>query len=65
MNQANTLLCYSVTDLPMLLGISRATAYQLVHRADFPTISIGKRILIPKAALDEWLAQQAKSEVSA
>ena len=55
----NEKLAYSVKELPEVLGISRPTAYELVHRSDFPTISVGKRILIPKAALDRWLMGQA------
>lgn len=38
------------------LGISRPQAYLGVHRGDIPSIRIGKRILIPKAALDKLLA---------
>ena len=29
--------------IAMLLGISRSGAYQLLNRADFPTLHIGKR----------------------
>lgn len=52
-------LAYSVNDLCPLLGISRPVAYELVHRADFPAIRVGRRILIPKNALERWLEQQS------
>ena len=46
---------YSVADL---LGISKANAYALTRREGFPCVRVGRRLLIPKAALDEWLLQQ-------
>ncbi|MDO4270335.1 MAG: helix-turn-helix domain-containing protein [Eubacteriales bacterium] len=41
-----------------LLGISRAGAYQLLRRADFPTLHIGKRKLVPKDKLIAWIDRQ-------
>jgi excisionase family DNA binding protein len=37
----------------MLLGISRAFAYELVSRGDLPVIRLGRRIVVPKVALLE------------
>ena len=54
-------LAYSVNDLCPLLGISRPVAYELVHRADFPVIRVGRRILISKAALESWLEKQSNT----
>ena len=51
-------LCYDVKDLCALLQISRPTAYELVHREDFPKIRIGRRVLIPRAGLEKWLEEQ-------
>jgi excisionase family DNA binding protein len=34
-----------------LLGVSRAFAYELAARGELPTIRLGRRILVPKAAL--------------
>ena len=42
----------------MFLGISRAGAYQLLHREDFPSIHIGKRMLVPREALLSWREDQ-------
>ena len=44
--------------LAALLGISRAGAYQLMNRADFPTLHIGKRKLAPKDKVLAWIDQQ-------
>lgn len=37
------------------LGISRARAYQLLNSEDFPTLRIGKRMLVPKDKLILWI----------
>lgn len=44
--------------LAALLGISRAGAYQLMDRADFPTLHIGKRKLAPKDKVLAWIDRQ-------
>ena len=41
--------------LAEVLGISRAGAYQLMHAVDFPTIRIGKRMVVPKEELRLWM----------
>ena len=38
-----------------LLGISRNNAYELVKRGELPVIRLGKRLLIPRVALDKML----------
>jgi len=37
------------------LGLSRPSAYQAVKRGEIPIIRIGRRILVPVAALDKLL----------
>ena len=46
--------------LAQALGISRANAYQLMHSKGFPTIQIGKRMLVPKDKFLEWLDSKAE-----
>jgi excisionase family DNA binding protein len=45
--------------LAQALGISRANAYQLMHSKGFPTLRIGKRMLVPKDKFLEWLDSKA------
>lgn len=45
----------NATQLSEILGISRAGAYNLMHREDFPTLQIGKRILVPRDKLMVWI----------
>ncbi len=43
--------------LAATLGISRAGAYQLLNSEEFPTLQIGKRKLVPKDKLIQWINQ--------
>jgi len=56
-------LTLSVEEAGKLLGVSRAIAYQLSRRADFPTLRIGKRVLVPKKQLQEWMDRNCESGV--
>ena len=49
-------LALTVDEVAEILGLSRSTAYLFATRGDFPTIRIGRRLLIPKAALEKMLA---------
>jgi excisionase family DNA binding protein len=48
-------LTMTVEEAAVVLGISRATAYDAVSRGEIPCIRIGRRILIPKVALQRLL----------
>ena len=47
----------SVKELKDYLGISRAGAYQLLHREDFPTLHVASRVLVAKDKLLIWMEQ--------
>jgi len=42
-----------------LIGVSRPTLYQLVHRADFPAMRVGRKWIISRRGLEEWVLRQA------
>jgi len=46
----------TVSEAAATLEISRATAYQAVKTGQLPTIRIGRRLLVPLAALERMLA---------
>lgn len=48
-------LTYSVKEAAQALGVGETIVYQLVHRADFPTVKIGTRQLISREGLKEWV----------
>lgn len=43
-----------------VLGISRAGAYNLMRSEGFPTLFIGKRMVVPKDMLMDWMNTQIK-----
>jgi excisionase family DNA binding protein len=45
----------SVEDAGEILGLSRGAAYARAKDGSLPTIRMGKRLLVPKAALDKML----------
>lgn len=48
-------LTLSVEEAGKLLGVSRQIAYQLSRRPDFPTLHIGRRVLVPRKQLEAWM----------
>lgn len=49
----------SVEDAGKRLGLSRPSAYQAVKRGELPVIRIGRRLLVPVAALEKMLENAA------
>ena len=45
-----------------VLGISRASAYELVRSKGFPHMKIGIRILVPRDKFLAWIDQQTEME---
>lgn len=58
-------LMLTVEDVSQVLGIGLAHAYEVAHRRDFPTITLGSRIIVPRDKFMEWIDEQAtkKSEI--
>ncbi len=51
----------TVIDLANLLGISRASAYELAKEENFPKLKIVQgRTIIPRNRLLEWLDEQTR-----
>jgi len=55
-------LILNASDVAAILGISRAKAYQLFHRLDFPTLKLDKRLLVRRELFFQWLDKQAQVE---
>lgn len=60
-------LTLSVEEAAEMLGVCTKTLYTMTHRADFPTIKIGRRTRISYEGLREWVRKQENnsSEVGA
>jgi excisionase family DNA binding protein len=50
-------LVWTVEEAGRLLGISRAHAYELVARGELPHVRLGRRVVVPKHAIEALLAQ--------
>ena len=48
-------LTYTVPEVAELLGISRSSAYECVRRGDIPALTLGRRVVIAKTAIDALL----------
>jgi excisionase family DNA binding protein len=49
----------SVAEAAKILGISRNTAYDAVKSGQVPIVKIGRRLLVPRAALERMLENAA------
>lgn len=56
-------LTMSVEEAAQQLGICTKIAYQLTHRADFPTIKIGRRTRVSREGLREWVRKQEQNRM--
>ena len=54
-------LVYDVPTAGRLLNLSRATAYSLAAQGIIPTIRFGRRLLVPRKALEELLVSAGKA----
>jgi len=48
-----------IEEAAKILGISRNTAYDAVKTGQLPTIKIGKRLLVPRIAIERMLSDNA------
>lgn len=55
-------LMLSVPQVADVLGIGRASAYELVRSEGFPTLTIGKRIVIPKDKFIRWIEEKVSEK---
>jgi len=53
----NTKLTFTVTEAARALGISRGLAYEMVKTGEIPSVRFGKRLVVPRRALEKLLEQ--------
>lgn len=53
-------MTFDARDIAELLGVSVSCAYDLFHREDFPTLKIGRRLLVTQENFENWLVNQSK-----
>lgn len=57
-------LTVSIPEAAKMLGISRNLAYAGAARGEIPTVKVGHRVLVPRAALDRLLNAPHKNEAA-
>lgn len=55
----------SVEEAGRILGVGRVTAYAAVHRGEIPALRIGKKILVPKRAVERMLEEATEMPMPA
>ncbi len=53
----DTAATLTVEEAATLLGVGRVTVYEAIRRGEMPAIRLGKRILVPRAALQRMLEE--------
>ena len=51
----------TVEEVASLLGLGRTAAYEAARRGQIPSRRLGRRVIVPVAALLEWLAADSNS----
>ena len=56
----------SVTEISKTMGVSRPSVYNLLNRQDhpLPSIRIGRRRVVPRKALMDWMEEETRREVA-
>lgn len=52
-------LTLSIPEAAEVIGISKTKMYELARTKGFPTIQVGKRILVSAKGLERWVEEQA------
>jgi excisionase family DNA binding protein len=52
-------LLLNAEDLAQITGFSKPTVYNFFHRSDFPTIRVGRKLVVERTAFHKWLSNQA------
>lgn len=54
---------FTVRELAAYLGISDVMTYRLLQSGDIPRRKAGKKYIVPRAAVDEWLKSTPAKQV--
>lgn len=56
-------LVYSVEEAASALGIGRSLAFELARRGELPTVRLGRRRVIPRHLLLDWLNSRFRASM--
>lgn len=52
-------LVYTVRETANILNIGMNKAYELIEQKKIPVVRVGRKFLVPKQALENWLLSSA------
>lgn len=55
-------ITYTIEEAAEVLGIGRSLAYDMASRGELPSLRLGRRVVVPRKALEEWLAAQIAAQ---
>ena len=55
-------LMLNAEDIARTLGLSRAGAYELLHSKGFPTLMVGKRMMVSKENFISWINRNSGND---
>ena len=55
-------LVYTIQEAAILLNLGRSSMYQAVRNGSIPSVKLGRRILIPRTALEQFLLKAGQPE---
>lgn len=56
-------LVYSAKEAASVLGVNYITIYRLAKQEGFPAVRVGRRVLIPRRGLEQWLERESQKAV--
>lgn len=62
-NENQETLVYTINEFADLFKISKSMAYQLARIDGFPKIRVGKKILILKNGLEQWMKENCNGNL--
>jgi excisionase family DNA binding protein len=57
-------LTYSIDEAAEAIGVGRGSAYELVRRGNLRTVRVGRRVLVPRDAVLEFLGLEHEQEAA-
>lgn len=61
LNQVEKMV-FNMAEFAAVMGIGRSKAWEMTKQPGFPTVRLGRRVVIPIEALKAWLDKQAAND---
>ena len=55
-------IAYSIKEVANTLGCGMNTTYELVHSGELPSFKIGRKIMVPASAIEEFVNNKLNAQ---